>query len=106
MKKKNAEIHIYLSAEQKEQITRRAELCGKKRSEFILEAALTESGKIPAVSDYSADLTEIKKQLYIIARMVLFSASAEQRHSEENVIDFYQTTAQKAEKIFGEKGVS
>ena len=112
MKKKNAEIHIYLSAEQKEQITRRAELCNKKRSEFILEAALTESEKIPAVSqptptrDYSADLEEIKKQLYIIARLVLFSASAEQRHSEENVIDFYQTTAQKAEKIFGEKGVS
>ena len=106
MKKKDAEIHIYLSAEQKEQITRRAELCGKKRSEFILEAALTESRKIPAVSDYSADLEEIKKQLYIIARLVLFSASAEQRHSEENVIDFYQTTAQKAEKIFGEKGVS
>ena len=103
MKKKNAEIHIYLSAEQKEQITRRAELCNKKRSDFIVEAALTESGKIPAVSDYSADLEEIKKQLYIIARLVLFSASAEQRHAEEDVINFYQSTSEKAEKIYGEK---
>ena len=101
MKKKNAEIHIYLSAEQKEQITRRAELCGKKRSEFVLEAALTESGKIPAVKDYSADLEEIKKQLYIIARMVLFSASSEQRHAEEDVIKFYESTSEKAAKIYG-----
>ena len=110
MKKKNAEIHIYLSAEQKEQITRLAELRGKKRSEFLMEAALTEAGKITATSqptkDYSADLAEINKQLFILVRLVLFAASAEQRHSEENAIDFYQTTAQKAEKIFGEKGVS
>ena len=109
MKKKTAEIHIYLSEKEKEQIARMAELRGKKRSEFVLEAALSESGKITETKqtsftkDYSADLEEIKKQLYVIARLVLFSASAEQRHVEEDVINFYHSTSEKAEKIFGEK---
>ena len=46
---------------------------------------------------------ENQKMLYIIVRLVLFSASAEQRHAEEDVIKFYQSTSEKAEKIYGEK---
>lgn len=104
MKKKQTEIHIRLATEDKDRLAYLAGVNQKTISQFLLDSALNsppiiaEPVKAP---DYSADLAEIQKQLFILARLVLYSASAEQRHNEEDVIEFFERTAEKAAKIYG-----
>ena len=104
MKKKQTEIHIRLATEDKDRLAYLAGVNQKTISQFLLDSALNsppiiaEQVKAP---DYSADLAELQKQLFILVRLVLFAASSEQRHAEEDVIKFYESTSEKAAKIYG-----
>lgn len=107
MRKKETEIHIRLVAEDKDRLTYLAGIQQKTMSQFLLDSALNPPSIIAepvTTPDYSADIAEINKQLFILVRLVLFAASSEQRHAEEDVIKFYDSTFNKATKIYGEKG--
>lgn len=111
-KLKNVPDHVIfrISAGEKNRLLLLAAQAGKTLSAFCRDAAIA-AGKIASTEDGGqarhAELLALQKEnqkmLYIIVRLVLFSASAEQRHAEEDVIKFYQSTSEKAEKIYGEK---
>jgi hypothetical protein len=81
---------------------------GKTLSAFCRDAAIAAGKNVGPMDGGQARHDELvalqretQKNLYVIVRMVLFAASAEQRHSEEDVVNFYESTVKKAEKIYG-----
>lgn len=106
-KTKDAEISVYVSEAEKNQLCRFAEIQQKSLSKFMLDAGLELGAKSHAgtpVSLHANDLNEVKKQLFVLCRLVLYVGSSEQLHSNEEMIRFFQDTEKRAGQLFGEEG--
>jgi hypothetical protein len=106
-KTKDAEISVYVTAAERNQLCRFAELQQKSLSKYMLDAGLeageTSRSRAPA-SMPDSDLNEIKKQLFVLCRLVLYVGSSEQLHSNEEMIRFFQDTEKRAGQLFGGEG--
>lgn len=102
MSKKPERIDIRLSVAQKKQLQERAKLNQKTLSEYMLDSALAltlDTAKSNFYQGITVDMTEMKKQLYVVSRLLLLIGSSE-RLNEDAIIDFFHATEAKAEKIF------
>ena len=106
-KTKNAEISVYVSEAERNQLCRFAEIQQKSLSKYMLDAGLEVGAKphrgTPA-SLHDSDLNEIKKQLFVLCRLMLYVGSSEQLHSTEEMIKFFQDTEKRAGQLFGGEG--
>ena len=104
MPKKAEDIHLRLTPSQKNQLCRYAEMQQKSLSKYMLDAGLEVGAKphrgTPA-SLHDSDLNEIKKQLFVLCRLMLYVGSSEQLHSTEEMIKFFQDTEKRAGQLFG-----
>jgi len=107
MPKKAEDIHLRLTPSQKNQLCRFAEIQQKSLSKYMLDAGLELGAKSHAgtpVSLHANDLNEVKKQLFVLCRLMLFVGSSEQRHENEEMIRFFQDTEKRAGQLFGGEG--
>ena len=104
MPRKAEDIHLRLTPSQKNQLCRFAEIQQKSLSQYMLDAGLEAGGKAhrgTANSLPDSDLNEIKKQLFVLCRLMLYVGSSEQLHSTEEMIKFFQDTEKRAGQLFG-----
>ena len=107
MPKKAEDIHLRLTPSQKNQLCRYAEMQQKSLSKYMLDAGLEVGVKPHAgtpASLHDSDLNEIKKQLFVLCRLMLYVGSSEQLHSTEEMIKFFQDTEKRAGQLFGGEG--
>lgn len=105
-KTKDAEISVYVTAAERNQLCRYAELQQKSLSKFMLDAGLAVGEKRPRENHPSiqdSDIAEIKKQLFVLCRLMLYVGSSEQLHNNEEMIKFFQDTEKRAGQLFGGK---
>ena len=100
--KRDQEIHIYLTIAEKNILCRQAILEQKSVSKYLLDIGLSSSGKgtkNEGVQSLATDVLELKKQLYVIARLLLLIGTSE-IIGEEEIIEFFKRTNQKADELF------
>ena len=102
-RKEQEKISFRVTREQKNQLYRRAALEQKSISKIFMDAASSASdkSKIDLFKPITSELTELKKQLYVVSRLLLLIGTSEKLDAD-TIIDFFRTTEAKAEKIFGE----
>ncbi len=106
-KTKDAEISVYVTAAERNQLCRFAEIQQKSLSKFMLDAGLAAGTKPPRENHPSiqdSDIAEIKKQLFVLCRLMLYIGSSEQLHSNEEMIQFFQDTQKRAGQLFAGEG--
>ena len=104
MPRKAEDIHLRLTPSQKNQLCRYAEIQQKSLSKFMLDAGLAVGTKRPQENHPSiqdSDIAEIKKQLFVLCRLMLYVGSSEQLHNNEEMIRFFQDTEKRAGQLFG-----
>lgn len=107
MPRKAEDIHLRLTPSQKNQLCRFAEIQQKSLSKFMLDAGLAAGTKAlqenhPPIQD--TDIAEIKRQLFVLCRLMLYIGSSEQAHNNEEMIQFFQDTQKRAGQLFGGEG--
>ena len=101
---KEAEIRVYLTDEQKNQLKRMAEINVKSLSEYLLNAGLSltlDAAKMDFYQSINSDLAHIKKSQLVTTRLLLL-LGARQLNSEDEILRFYNDAISDAEKRFGE----
>lgn len=101
---KEAEIRVYLTGEQKNQLKRMAEINVKSLSEYLLNAGLSltlDAAKMDFYQSINSDLAHIKKSQLVTTRLLLL-LGARQLNSEDEILRFYNDAISDAEKRFGE----
>ena len=101
---KEAEIRVYLTGEQKNQLKRMAEINVKSLSEYLLNAGLSltlDAAKMDFYQSINSDLAHIKKSQLVTTRLLLL-LGARQLNSEDEILRFYNDAISDAEKRFRE----
>lgn len=104
MPRKAEDIHLRLTPSQKNQLCRFAEIQQKSLTQFMLDAGLAVGTKRPQENHPSiqdSDIAEIKKQLFVLCRLMLYVGSSEQLHNNSEMIKFFQDTEKRAGQLFG-----
>ncbi|MBP2665436.1 MAG: hypothetical protein H6Q76_416 [Firmicutes bacterium] len=106
-KTKDVEISVYVTEAERNQLCRFAEIQQKSLSKFMLDAGLTvgmNTSRENQTSLKSTDLTKIKKQLFVLCRLVLFLGSSDRQHTQKEMLLLFQEVETRAGEVFGLEG--
>lgn len=101
-KKKDDDIKVYLTSDEKKRIERLAGLANKPVSTYVRETALAstlDTAKMEFYHNINENFLEIKKTQFVLTRLLLLLGT-EVLKSEDDVINFYQEMAEQAEKAY------
>jgi|GEM_PF-5545083 hypothetical protein len=104
VKLKTEKIEVILSDNEKKQIRRQASLANKSLSQYLLDAGLSttlDTAKIEFYQTINENLQTLRKNQYIITKLLLLIGS-EQLNSQEKIMKYFHRAEKEADEIFGE----
>ncbi|MPL69284.1 hypothetical protein SDC9_15021 [bioreactor metagenome] len=100
---KTEKVQIWVTANQKTQLKRLAEINQKNMSEFILDAALSptiDSAKLEFYESINADILHLKKAQLIVTQLLL-NLGEDQLKDYDKIMNLYGEAIVDADEKFG-----